>query len=67
MLCAVSLFSVMDAMMKLLVEHYPPMQVTALRGLAAVPFLLLPIAIRAAGQSSVRRAGTGMGAARRSA
>jgi drug/metabolite transporter (DMT)-like permease len=46
MLCAVSLFSVMDAMMKLLAEHYPPMQVTALRGLAAVPFLLLPIAIR---------------------
>ena len=35
--------SVMDAMLKLLVEQYPPMQVTTLRGLASVPFLLLPI------------------------
>ncbi|MCI0437483.1 MAG: DMT family transporter [Gemmatimonadetes bacterium] len=46
MLGAVALFSAMDALMKLLAEHYPPMQVTALRGLASLPFLLLPIAVR---------------------
>jgi drug/metabolite transporter (DMT)-like permease len=46
MIGAVALFSAMDALLKLLVEHYPPMQVTALRGLASIPFLLLPIVIR---------------------
>jgi drug/metabolite transporter (DMT)-like permease len=46
MMCAVALFSAMDALMKLLVERYPPMQVTTLRGLASLPFLLLPFLIR---------------------
>ena len=46
MMCAVVLFSAMDALMKLLVERYPPMQVTTLRGLASLPFLLLPFLIR---------------------
>jgi drug/metabolite transporter (DMT)-like permease len=45
MICAVALFSAMDALMKLLVERYPPMQVTTLRGLASLPFLLLPFLI----------------------
>lgn len=46
MMCAVALFSAMDALMKLLVERYPPMQVTTLRGVASLPFLLLPFLIR---------------------
>ena len=45
MMCAVALFSVMDALMKLLVARYPPMQVTTLRGLASLPFLLLPFLV----------------------
>ena len=43
---AVALFSAMDALLKPLVERYPPMQVTTLRGLASLPFLLLPFLIR---------------------
>ena len=43
---AVALFSAMDALLKLLVERYPPMQVTTLRGLASLPFLLLPFLLR---------------------
>jgi len=46
MMGAVALFSAMDALMKLLVERYPPMQVTTLRGVASLPFLLLPFLIR---------------------
>jgi drug/metabolite transporter (DMT)-like permease len=42
MLAAVFVFSCMDAVLKLLVEFYPPMQVSALRGYASLPFLLLP-------------------------
>ena len=45
MLGAVALFSAMDALLKLLVERYPPMQVTTLRGLASLPFLLLPFLV----------------------
>lgn len=40
MLVAVACFSLMDAGMKLLSAHYPPMQVTTLRGLASLPFVL---------------------------
>lgn len=47
MLVAVALFAFMDAMMKHLVAHYPPMQVASLRGFASLPFILLPIALRA--------------------
>jgi drug/metabolite transporter (DMT)-like permease len=46
MIGAVALFSAMDALLKLLAEDYPPMQVTSLRGLASLPFLLLPFLIR---------------------
>ena len=45
MIGAVALFSAMDALLKLLVERYPPIQVTTLRGLASLPFLLLPFLI----------------------
>jgi drug/metabolite transporter (DMT)-like permease len=45
MIGAVALFSAMDALLKLLVARYPPMQVTTLRGLAALPFLLLPFLV----------------------
>ncbi|HEU4372527.1 MAG TPA: EamA/RhaT family transporter, partial [Telluria sp.] len=37
MLLAVSLFSLMDTAMKLLSEHYPAMQVAALRALTSLP------------------------------
>ncbi|MFT3763317.1 MAG: DMT family transporter [Pseudoxanthomonas sp.] len=40
MLAAVATFSLMDAAMKLLSAHYPPMQVATLRGAASLPFVL---------------------------
>ena len=40
MVLAVATFSVMDVIMKRLVETYPAMQVTFLRGAASLPFLL---------------------------
>jgi drug/metabolite transporter (DMT)-like permease len=40
MLAAVGLFAFMDAGLKLLAAHYPPLQVSALRGLASLPFVL---------------------------
>ena len=46
MLFAVALFAFMDAMMKHLVGHYPPMQVASMRGFASLPFVLLPIVLR---------------------
>lgn len=46
MLCAIALFSGMDAFLKMLVQHYPPMQVSALRGLTGTPFVLLSIAVQ---------------------
>jgi drug/metabolite transporter (DMT)-like permease len=45
MLAAVTTFAVMDVLMKRLVEHYPAMQVTFLRGIASMPFLLAATAI----------------------
>jgi drug/metabolite transporter (DMT)-like permease len=46
MLVAVALFAFMDAMLKHLVGHYPPMQVACLRGLASLPFVLVPVLLR---------------------
>lgn len=43
MLAAVASFAAMDALMKLLAGHYPPLQVACLRGTAALPFVLAPI------------------------
>jgi drug/metabolite transporter (DMT)-like permease len=42
MVVAVFVFSCMDALLKFFVEFYPPMQVSALRGFASIPFLLVP-------------------------
>jgi len=41
MLIAVALFALMDAGLKLLAPHYPPLQVATLRGLAALPIVLI--------------------------
>ena len=46
MLAAVGVFALMDAQLKLLVERYPPFQVTSLRGFAALPFVLAHVAMR---------------------
>jgi drug/metabolite transporter (DMT)-like permease len=40
MLAAVALFGVMDAALKTLAPHYPPLQVAALRGMSALPLVL---------------------------
>ncbi|MEP6907036.1 MAG: DMT family transporter [Pseudoxanthomonas sp.] len=40
MLLAIALFALMDAGLKLLSPHYPPLQVAALRGLASLPLVL---------------------------
>lgn len=47
MLLAVGVFALMDAGLKLLVPHYPPLQIAALRGAAAVPFVALWVLPRA--------------------
>lgn len=44
MLAAVATFSVMDVSMKRLAETYPAMQVTFIRGLASLPFILIATA-----------------------
>lgn len=45
MLTAVAAFSGMDTLLKLLSQHYPPMEVVTLRGAASVPFMLLPLLV----------------------
>jgi drug/metabolite transporter (DMT)-like permease len=54
MLGAVCFFSLMDAVMKFLAGTYPPMQVAALRGLSALPFVLVYVAWLGAGRSLLR-------------
>jgi drug/metabolite transporter (DMT)-like permease len=46
MLAAVAFFAFMDAQLKLLAAHYPPLQVSFLRGATSLPFVLLPILLR---------------------
>jgi drug/metabolite transporter (DMT)-like permease len=46
MLTAVGVFALMDAQLKHLVAHYPPLQVTSLRGIASLPFVIVHIAMR---------------------
>jgi drug/metabolite transporter (DMT)-like permease len=46
MLVSVASFSGMDAMLKLLSEHYPALQVAFLRAAASLPFVLLVIVVR---------------------
>jgi len=41
MLVAVGCFSLMDTVLKLLAAHYPALQVAALRGLVALPLVVL--------------------------
>lgn len=41
MLLAVAAFSIMDASMKALAPHYPPLEITALRGLTSLPLVLI--------------------------
>lgn len=45
MLLAVGFFSGMDTLLKLLAQSYPALQVSALRGAASIPFVLLPLAL----------------------
>ena len=51
MLLAVGFFSLMDTVLKLLVGVYPPMQVAALRGLCALPLVLVFVAWRGEGRT----------------
>jgi drug/metabolite transporter (DMT)-like permease len=51
MMLAVGFFSLMDMVMKLLVAHYPAMQVAALRGLTALPLVLVWVAWLGQGRS----------------
>jgi drug/metabolite transporter (DMT)-like permease len=46
MLMAVAAFAGMDALLKLFSQHYPPLEVAFLRGLASLPFMALPALIR---------------------
>ena len=46
MLFAVAAFSGMDALLKTFAQHYPPMEVAFLRGLASLPFMALPALIK---------------------
>jgi len=46
MLVAVAFFALMDAQLKTLAGHYGPMQVAFLRGMASLPFVLLPVVVR---------------------
>jgi drug/metabolite transporter (DMT)-like permease len=43
MLVAVGVFALMDALMKRLAGHYPPLQVASMRGASSLPFVLAPI------------------------
>ena len=46
MLVAVAAFSFMDATLKLFSQHYPPMEIAFLRGLASLPFMALPALVK---------------------
>lgn len=46
MIAAVALFAAMDALLKLLAGHYGPMQVSCLRGVASLPFVVAAIVLR---------------------
>ena len=54
MLAAVVMFSLMDVTMKLLSEHYPAMQVAALRALVSLPLVFAYVAWRGAFGSMLR-------------
>jgi drug/metabolite transporter (DMT)-like permease len=54
MVVAAALFTVMDAGMKLLAQHYSPMQVTALRSLASFPLVYVYVAWRSSFAAMLR-------------
>ncbi len=54
MVCAVGTLSLMDATMKWLSPHYPPLQVAALRGAASLPIVLVWIALQGGFRQVVR-------------
>lgn len=56
MLMAVAVLAVLDVMLKLLTPHYSALQVSTLRGLASLPFVLVPLIVRGRlGTLKVRR------------
>lgn len=55
MLAAMAMFSCMDALLKALAGTYPPLQVTALRGLTALPLVCLYIVWRGETHSVIGR------------
>ncbi|MDO4708678.1 MAG: DMT family transporter [Pseudomonadota bacterium] len=59
MLAALLAFAVMDAAMKQLSSHYPPLQVSALRGFASLPLVLL-WAVSRYGWASLKPVNTGL-------
>ncbi|MCW5572022.1 MAG: DMT family transporter [Steroidobacteraceae bacterium] len=50
MLAAVAVFACMDALLKFLTAYYPPLQVAALRGVASLPFIALPLLLTGRGR-----------------
>ncbi len=54
MVVAAALFTVMDAGMKMLVQHYSAMQVTALRSLASLPLVYIYVAWRSSFAAMLR-------------
>jgi drug/metabolite transporter (DMT)-like permease len=46
MLMAVAAFACMDTTLKLFTQHYPPMEIAFLRGLASLPFMAFPALIK---------------------
>ena len=55
MIAAVAAFSGMDALLKYLTASYPPLEVAVLRGLCALPFMLLPVLLRGRWRSLIPR------------
>jgi len=54
MLIAVGMFSLMDTAMKMLAQHYPAMQVAALRSLSSLPLVIAYVAWRGAFRSILK-------------
>ncbi|PJK15186.1 EamA family transporter [Lysobacteraceae bacterium NML07-0707] len=59
MLAALLAFAVMDAAMKQLSSHYPPLQISALRGFSSLPLVLL-WAVSRYGWASLKPVNTGL-------
>ena len=55
MLMAVAFLSVLDVLLKLLTPHYSAMQVSTLRGIASIPFVLVPLIARRPNRLRIRR------------